>query len=169
MTDAPVTTAAPVTSGPPAAERQLRLLGDAQLSRAIQVAATLAIADHIADEPRSAEDLARLTGCEPGLLRRLLRYLAFAEVFSATGDGRYTLTEMGRLLCSDEPSSVRAELVIGADDRALWWSTGEMLHTVRTGQPAFDHVYGVSMWEAMRTAAGSSTRFQQAMTAGSAE
>ncbi|HET9899078.1 MAG TPA: methyltransferase [Streptosporangiaceae bacterium] len=141
---------------------RLRLLADAQLSRAIGVAATLGLADHMTDGPQPPDVLAKLTGCDPGALRRMLRYLAFAGVFGET-DGCYGLTPMARLLRSDEPGSLRPELSVTADDRAAWWSTGELLHTVRTGQPAYDHVYGMSFWDAVRARGAASTRFQAAM------
>lgn len=144
--------------------RQLALLADARLSRAVHVAATLGVADHLADEPRPVAELADRTSVDAEALYRLLRYLAHAGVFTAAAGRRFGLTPMGRLLRRDEPGSLRDQLVIGTDDRALWWSTGELLHTVRTGKPAYEHVYGQSLWETMRANSGSTTRFQQAMT-----
>lgn len=144
--------------------RALRLLADAQLSRAIQVVATLGVADQLVAGPRPAGELAALAGCDPDALGRLLRYLAFAGVLDETADGRFGLTGPGELLRSDVEGSMREELSIGADDRGVWWSTGELLHSVRTGKPAYDKVFGVSMWQTMRSAPESSQRFQQSMT-----
>jgi hypothetical protein len=141
---------------------QLRLLADARLSRAIQVAATLGVADHMSDGPKAVDVLASRTSCDPGALGRMLRYLAFAGVFEED-EGRYGLTPMASLLRSDDPGTLRAELSIAADDRALWWSAGEFLHTVLTGQTAYDHVYGMSLWEAVRASGAASARFQAAM------
>lgn len=141
---------------------RLRLLADAQLSRAVQVAATLGLADHLTDGPQPADVLAKLTGCDKDALGRMLRYLAFAGVFDEA-DGCYGLTPMARLLRSDEPGTLRTELSITAGDRGAWWSTGELLHTVTTGRPAYDHVYGLSFWDAVRASGAASTRFQAAM------
>jgi 2,7-dihydroxy-5-methyl-1-naphthoate 7-O-methyltransferase len=161
---------ASIASDPSASDgRRLRLLADAQLSRAIQVAATLRVADHMGDEAQPAAELARRTSCDEGALRRLLRYLAFAGVFEETGEGRFGLTRMGRLLRTVEPGSLQATLAIGPDNRALWWSTGELLHAVRTGRPAYDHVYGMSLWDTLRAGKGSSTRFQRSMAESSDE
>lgn len=146
------------------ARRQLRLLADARLSRAIQAVATLGVADLLVPGPQEVGALAARLSCEPDVLGRLLRYLAFAGVFEAV-DGGYALTSMGRLLCSEEPGSLREELSIGADNRAVWWSTGELMHSVMTGTPAYDHVFGVSLWEAMRASPAASALFQESMTA----
>jgi hypothetical protein len=51
-------------------------------SRAIYVAATLSVADRLADGPRSAEDLAAEVGVAPRPLYRLLRALAGVGVFA---------------------------------------------------------------------------------------
>jgi hypothetical protein len=155
----------PVGQAANSAARQLRLLADAGLSRAIQVAATLGIADHMNDGPQPVDVLARRTACEPDALGRMLRYLAFAGVFDEV-NGRYGLTSMARLLRSDQPGSLREELSITAGDRALWWSAGEFMHTVVTGQPAYDQVYGMSFWDAIRAGGAVSARFQTAMSDG---
>ena len=51
------------------------------LSRAIHVAATLGIADHLVLGPKSSNDLATLVGAEPQPLYRLLRTLASHDIF----------------------------------------------------------------------------------------
>jgi hypothetical protein len=153
----------PVSTGDTDTTYRLRMLADAQLSLAIQVVATLGVADHIDREPQPADELARRTSCHQDALHRLLRYLAFAGVFVEAADGRYGLTGMGRLLRSDEPGTLRRELSIGTDHRALWWSTGELLHSVRTGKPAYDRVFGQSFWQTVGRDTNSSTRFQQGM------
>src|SRR5262245_44922359 len=75
---------------------------------AVRVAATLRIADHIADGRHTAADLAGVTGTDPDALERLLRYLAVRGVFDLDEDGRYTLTPLSQPLREDHPSGVRA-------------------------------------------------------------
>jgi SAM-dependent methyltransferase len=155
-------TTAGTTAGPHAS-RTLRLLGDPYLTQAVRVAATLGIADHINGEPVGVAELAEATGCHADTLHRVLRYLTFAGVFADAGDRHYALTDMGRMLRSDAPGSLRAELSIGPDDRALWWSVGELMHSLRTGKPAYDRVYGRSFWDTLRASPEASARFQQGM------
>lgn len=108
---------------------------------AIRVAATLRLADHL-DSP----DLATKTGADPDALDRLLRHLESAGVVRRTDTG-YALTEMGQALRSDHPSQVRRLLdVTSALGHADLCFVG-LLHSVRTGEPAFPSHYGRSFWD----------------------
>ena len=53
-----------------------RMVNGYQVSQAIHVAATLGIADLLADTSRTADELATATGTHPPTLYRLLRALA---------------------------------------------------------------------------------------------
>jgi hypothetical protein len=53
-----------------------RLIDGYKVTQAVYVAATLGIADLLADGPRGSDDLAAATGTDAGVLRRLLRALA---------------------------------------------------------------------------------------------
>lgn len=113
---------------------------------AIRAAATLRLADHIAAGTTAAADLAGLVSADPDRLTRLLRYLAALGVFERTGGDHYTLTEMGELLRSDGPMSVRAMLdtdgVLGRADLG----TMDLVHTMRTGRPSYEKVFGTDFW-----------------------
>ena len=60
----------------------LRMTNGYQVSQAIHVAATLAIADLLKDGSRSADELAEATGTHAPTLYRLLRALASVGVFA---------------------------------------------------------------------------------------
>ena len=66
------------------------LLTSYRISRAVQVAAQLQIADHIRDNPKSALEIARICGADPRSLFRLMRCLSsislFTEVAVSGGD-----------------------------------------------------------------------------------
>ena len=57
-------------------EQMLRMVSGYWVSQAVYVAAKLGIADLVKDGPRSAEDLAGVTGTHAPSLYRLLRALA---------------------------------------------------------------------------------------------
>src|SRR6478735_3838141 len=84
-----------------------RLIVGFQVSDAIHVAATLGIADLLADGPRTSDELATATNAHAGSLYRLLRALASVGVFYEEGGRRFSLTPMGALLRSDVPGSLR--------------------------------------------------------------
>lgn len=124
----------------------LRSLGSPLLARALQVMATLGLADRLGDEPRPVEELARACGVDAGALARLLRFLALHGVLEDCGGGTFTLAPLARALRSDHPQSVRPLLDLAEEGRSDWWVFGELLSSVRTGRPAFDAIYGTDFW-----------------------
>jgi hypothetical protein len=114
---------------------------------AIRVAATLRLADHIAAGTCTAEALAAAVDADPDAIARLLAHLVTAGVLIATGADTYGLTGLGEQLRDDDPARVRPWLdledAIGRADLCFV----ELLHTVRTGQPAFPRRLGRPYWE----------------------
>ncbi len=133
-----------MTTDDPAAE----LWGMAHLGTpmAIRVAATLRLADHLAAGLGTAAELAEAAGAHPDALDRLLRYLAARGVFSRDDAGRYGLTELGQALRSDHPGRMRAGLDLEGIGRIELAFTG-LLHSIRTGEPAFQQVFGRDFWQ----------------------
>src|SRR5438105_3370111 len=112
-----------------------RFVNGFQISQAVHVAATLGIADLLAEGPRASDELARETETDPEALYRLLRALAAAGVFSEEEGRRFALTELGEGLRSDAPGSLAgwAAYIAGP---ASWQAWGALLHSVRTGENA---------------------------------
>ena len=124
----------------------MRLVNGFQVSAAISTAATLGIADLLAQGPRSSDDLASATGTHPRSLYRLMRALAAAGVFEEDDDRRFRLTAIGECLRSDAavPASPWAEFI----SRPHYWNTwNHLLHSVRTGENAFRDLHGMGVWE----------------------
>jgi O-methyltransferase/methyltransferase family protein len=122
-----------------------RLIVGFQVSQAIHVAATVGVADLLADGPRTSDELAAATNAHPGSLYRLLRALASVGVFHEDEGRGFTLTPMGALLRSDVPGSLRGWAVyVGRPYFREAW--GHLEHSVRTGDNAFQHVHGTDVW-----------------------
>ncbi|MFE2552007.1 methyltransferase [Streptomyces sp. NPDC059355] len=124
------------------AESLLQLLTGAWTTQALAAFARLCLPD--AMDTRTAhrtEDLARLTGTHPRSLATLLQYLAMlGAVTRDREEDAFRLTELGALLRSDTPGSMRPlALMYGGP---FYRSFGELDHAVRTGRPAFDHLFG---------------------------
>lgn len=113
---------------------------------AVRVAATLRVADHIASGLRTVPELAEATGADADGLGRLLRYLAVRGVLSRDGSDRYGLTSLGEALREDHPGGLRACLDVEEGGRAEL-SFIELLHSVRTGEPAYRRRFGLSFWD----------------------
>jgi len=106
------------------------------VSRALDLAARLGVADLLAAGPQSATALAAKTATDAGALRRVLRLLASVGVFREEEDGDFGLTPLGDLLRSDAPGSARASVMLFAGI-SIQDSWKELEYCVRTGQPAF--------------------------------
>lgn len=133
--------------------RRLRALVDGyRISDAIYAAVELNIADLLAGGARDVDDLAAAAKAQPDELYRLLRALASVGVFHEGEGRRFSLTEMGQYLRTDEPASVSgwAALVGREYSREAW---GRLGHSVRTGENAFASLHGgedVWAWRAQR-------------------
>jgi hypothetical protein len=135
-----------------------------RVSQAIHVAATLGIADHLANGPRTSDDLAAATGTHGGTLYRLLRALASVGVFREDADRRFALTPLSECLRSDAPEPVGPWAVL-IGDPGLWQAWGCLLDSVRTGENAFRRVHGASPWEHYARNPEAGATFDRAMTA----
>lgn len=116
------------------------------VSRAIYVAAELAVADLLKDGPRTSEELALAIGAHAPSLYRVMRALAGVGVFTEDDRQHFALTPLGGTLRSDVACSLRplvAEL-LGRNHYAAW---EQLLYSVKTGAIAFDHVFEVSRWQ----------------------
>ena len=122
-----------------------RLIVGFQVSDAIHVAATLGIADLLAEGPRTSDELAAATNAHAGSMYRLLRALASVGVFHEEEGRRFSTTPMGALLRSDVPGSLRGwAMFVGRPYFREAW--GHLEHSIRTGDNAFRHVHGTDVW-----------------------
>lgn len=125
---------------------QLWAAADLITPMAVRVAATLRLADHIAAGQRTADALATTVNADPDAMGRLLDRLVAAGVLSRT-ETTYHLTALGEQLRDDDPEGLRSWLDLeGAIGRADLCFV-HMLHTVRTGEPAFPLQFGRSFWD----------------------
>jgi hypothetical protein len=165
--DTPVAAPAPA-AGPLTPPQELwQLIMGCFSSQTIHVAAKLRIADLLKDGPKSAAELAQLTGTHPQALYRVLRGLAGIGVFAEDAEGRFGLTPTAELLRTDVPGSMHAAgLLIGSI--LQWPALGDMLYSVQTGEPSFDHIFGQSQWQYMREHPEEYELFHYAMSSFSA-
>jgi ubiquinone/menaquinone biosynthesis C-methylase UbiE len=123
----------------------LALIGGFRIAHVLYVAASLGLADLLRDGPRSSDELAEATDTHEPSLARILRALLALGVLTRDPEGRFGLTALGATLRSDGPGSLRAWILFALSEENLrTW--GELLHSVRTGETAFDHVYKMGVW-----------------------
>jgi hypothetical protein len=135
----------PTPSGFTSPDQLMMLASGAWVSQMIHVAAELAVADQLTAGERSAEELAVACGADADSLFRLLRGLASLGIFRETEPRRFGLTPLADLLRSDHPQSLRQfARLLGAEHYLSW---DDLLHSVRTGENAFRHRYGMGIFE----------------------
>ena len=145
------------------ADELVRLFRGFWLSRAIYVATELGIADLLADGPRTVADLAATTKTHAPSLFRVLRLLASEGVFAEAEDGRFELTPKAAALRQGAGPARLQVLFLGRP--ASWEAAGNLSHTVRTGETAFERVHGVDFFEYNRQHPEDQVLFDQLMAA----
>ena len=123
----------------------LGLLSGYWISQSIYVAAKLGLADLIKKGPQSAEQLAAATQSQPAALYRLLRALASVGIFCEDRERRFAMTPEAEPLCTDHPSSQRSLAIMSGEEHFVSWS--QLLHSVRTGESAFEKIYGEPIFD----------------------
>jgi O-methyltransferase domain len=114
-------------------------------SRLIGVTAELGIADALDVGPRTVADLAVETQTDPDALYRILRNLAATGIFFEVAPGVFGNTDLSATLRSGTASSVR-DAVLELGSAETFGSLARIMHSVRTGEPAFDEMYGTDWW-----------------------
>ncbi|MGI5195750.1 methyltransferase [Streptomyces sp. CA-288835] len=119
----------------------LQMAGGFQVSQAVYVVAKLDVPTMLdeAGGPLTVSELAERSGAQVQHLRRLLRTLASMGVFVLDGD-EVSLTPIGATLSRNADDSLHAVAL-------MWMEThyapfGDLLHTVKTGEPAANHHFG---------------------------
>ncbi|MEU6944725.1 methyltransferase [Streptomyces sp. NPDC046316] len=148
------------------AETLLWLLTGAWTTQALAACARLRLPE-VMNRHTGADsaELARAVGADPQSLATLLRYLAMLGVVSEGHDG-FRLTAVGALLDSEAPGSMRAlALMYGGP---FYQSFAHLTHTVRTGQPGFEHLYGENHFDHFARDPELATLFDQSMVSSAA-
>lgn len=114
------------------------------LTGALTVAATAGIADRLEDGPRTASELAASAGLDAAVLLRVLRLLSSVHIFAEREDGRFENNDGSEPLKTKHPNSVRFFCMLAGTtyNRAF----AEIMHTARTGEPAFRFLHGESIY-----------------------
>jgi hypothetical protein len=130
-------------------------------TQALYVAAKLGVADRLVQGPMTSAELAKEVGANPKALFRLMRHLAALGMFTQDKSRKFGLTPLGKLLCTDNPESMRYSAIFAGEEN--YRATGNLLHSVRTGETAFNHLYGKGHFDYMAENADANSTFNKAM------
>jgi SAM-dependent methyltransferase len=136
------------------------------ISQAIATAVELGIPDQLSKGAQHCRDIARAAGVTEDGLYRLLRALASVGLFAESPGRRFKLTPTGQRLRSDHPESVSGYARFAGHD-STWRPWGQLAYSVKTGMPAFDHVFGAPVFEYFSKHPDVAAIFNDAMTSNS--
>ena len=141
----------------------LQMISGFWISRAIYIIAKLGIADHLAGGPKTADEIAAATGTHAGAIYRIFRALASVGVLTEQTGHWFGLTPLSETLRTDAPGSLRAFATseLGEEHYPAW---GELLHSVKTGEIAFDKHFGMPIWEFFAKNPENARTFDESMT-----
>jgi ubiquinone/menaquinone biosynthesis C-methylase UbiE len=131
------------------------------MTQAVYVAVRLRIPDLLHSGAKTAEELAALTGTHARSLYRLLRALSSSGVFREDHEHRFSLTALSDSLRDEAPDSVAGLAWVRGDWQYRAW--GDLLHNVRTGETAFEHVFGEPLFDFLRHSPEKAALFDRAM------
>ncbi len=157
-----------ISSNTPSRASLMQLLYGHRASQAIFVMSNLGLADLLKTGAQHYTELAKATGSHASSLYRLLRYLVSLGVLVEAENGHFSLTAVGEEMETGVRGSESAFARFFAEP---WfqepWTV--LLHTVKTGETAFNHVHGMGLFQYLKQHLKASEIFNAAMSEGSKE
>jgi O-methyltransferase domain/Dimerisation domain len=147
MTDSTATSAYPSRTP---SEQLFMLTGAFMHYRALQTAAELGLADHLANSPLEVDDLATRSKAHAPSLFRMMRTLESVGVFKQVSPRVFANTPVSELLRTGVPGSQWAYVRAVSPGGGIYEAWSGFTYSVRTGKPAFEQIHGCSIWEFMR-------------------
>jgi len=132
-----------------AIDQRIRLMDMCDLLTpwALRTAATLRLADHVANGHTTLASLAEAANSDPAALSSLLRFLCARGLFSEPEPDVFGLTDMGDVLRDDHPRRLRRWLDLDGVNARFDLPFTRLIDSVRTGEPAYHLLFGRSFWE----------------------
>lgn len=133
------------------------------ISRGVFVIAKLGIPDILKSGPKTAAELASATDTHAESLFRVLRALVSVGVLASDNENRFSNTSVSETLVTDAPGSLRWFTIseLGQEHYPAW---GNLMHSVKTGEIAFDKFFGNDIWAYFRNNPEEATVFNNSMS-----
>jgi len=106
------------------------------------------VPDHLHPDPLPASELAERSGLHALTLSRALRALAAFGAFQEVSPGVFANNPVSDFY-RDRLGGIRNAVLFWGDEHLLK-SAAELGHSLKTGEPSFEHVHGESFWDRMR-------------------
>jgi hypothetical protein len=128
----------------------------------IYTATRLGLPALLAGGTTGTAELATATGTHAQSLARLLRALASIGIVTEPAAGDFRLTPMGTLLLPEAENSLNATVLLNFNEEA-WRSWTALEHSIRTGEPSFEHIYETQAFPYFASQPGLMEIFNRAM------
>ena len=130
----------------------------------VRIAAQFGIADALQDGPRSAGEIAATCGMFGATAARVFRALVGIGILTELEPDRYDCTPEGRLLARTVDGSLRDFVLLETSEPYMqMWTRFDQ--SVRTGEPVFEKVHGVNIYDYFLGDSRKRKLFYDAMTA----
>jgi predicted O-methyltransferase YrrM len=136
------------------------------LAQAARAAVDLSLAEHLADGPRTAAEIAEAEGSDPQATARFLRACASIGLVAYAEKG-FAGTEALAVLHRDAPMSLR-DLAASQSSACLWQTWARIPQAVRSGESQTDKALGMPFFDYMAAHPEEGVLFGAAMTSMSA-
>lgn len=133
------------------------------IHQALCAAATLGVADLIGKASRPVSDIATELQVNESMLLRVMRLLASQGVFEEVAPQVFANSPFSCFLRTGVPGSVRSFLIFRGSDFFLA-PFAEILHSIRTGEPVREKLYGKNAFDYMKEDPAMARVFDDAMT-----
>jgi hypothetical protein len=123
------------------AAQLMQIIGGPFIAQALYCITKLGVPDLLADGPKNSEYLAVATSSNENALYRVMRAVASFGILSETAPRTFANTPMSEILREDHPESAR-DMTIWMNEPEHWNVYGQMIHSVKTGETAWEKVHG---------------------------
>lgn len=147
-----------------ARSRLYDMIGGFRVTQLVRAAAYFGICDRLGSGPKDAKDVASDVKVDAATLRRLMRALSGLGVLEEGEDGRFSNTELGRLLTKDAPGSLYG-VSLGLADDAWWQAWAQLPHAIEQNRVATELAHGRTYWEVVADDPAVAARFNRHMVA----
>jgi hypothetical protein len=144
-------------------DRLLHMTTGIVTQQALYAAASLGVADLIGRTSRPVSDIAAELQVNEPMLLRVMRLLASQGVFEEVAPQVFANSPLSSFLRTGVPGSVRSILIFRGSDFCLP-PFAEILHSVQTGEPAREKLYGKNGFDYMKEDPAMARVFDDAIT-----
>ena len=152
-----------IVPSPPPIAQAFQLAAGFAMTQSVNALVQLGIPEYLKDDTRHVGEIAAHCGAHPETLFRFLRFLSKTGVVELEGEN-CRLTPAGQFFRKDLPGNLTKglELMTYEPWQESW---NNVIHSLRTGQAAFQHAMGQEPWEYFREHPEYGKPFNEWMTA----